>query len=139
MQCTFTQQEIGEPHKVTIRRFLCEVRRYADHLLWNSTVKHLRAPIELTIYPTFKCGLDCDFCFLGKARSIHRKEYGYEYWMELVKSVVENGATSVSILGGEPSLYYDLIPLLTELDKLGIRISMTTNGQTWSDDFKGNS
>lgn len=93
---------------------------------------HLRSPIELTIYPTFKCKLNCDFCFLGKARSVHCKEYGYEYWVKLVKSFVNEGTASVSILGGEPSLYYDLIPLLYELDKLGIRVSLTTNGQNWS-------
>lgn len=40
-----------------------------------------------------------------------------------------------SILGGEPSLYYDIIPLIKGINELGIRFTMTTNAQNWSDEL----
>lgn len=98
-------------------------------------INHLRSPIELTIYPTFKCQLNCEFCFLGKARLNHSKEYDSKNWIQLVNSFVDEGVLSVSILGGEPALYYDIIPLLIGLDKLGIRVSLTTNAQNWSEEL----
>lgn len=98
-------------------------------------INHLRSPIELTIYPSLKCQLDCKFCFLHEARKKHVQEYSYDKWIDVINSFVEEGVVSISILGGEPSLYCDIIPLLKEMDKLNIRISLTTNGQNWSDEL----
>ena len=98
-----------------------------------SKINHLVAPIELTIYPSLKCTLNCDFCFLGKNRRTKYIERGASEWLKLIQSFVDAGTASVSVLGGEPSMYSEIIHLLKGLDEMGIRISMTSNGQTWSD------
>ena len=112
-----------------------------ENILFNEVIyevceqekkRYLRSPLELTIYPTSKCQLNCPFCFMGDARKKHFQEYGYKRWVELVESFVKEGVVSVSILGGEPSLYKDIVPLIKELDKMGIKISLTTNAQNWS-------
>lgn len=97
--------------------------------------RYLCSPLELTIYPTVRCQLQCPFCFLQEKRNSSSKEYDYNHWIDLIKSFIKEGTVSVSILGGEPSLYFDIIPLIKEIDKLGIRFTMTSNGQKWSEDL----
>lgn len=99
------------------------------------TKKYLRAPVELTIYPSLKCQLQCSFCFLHKKKNEATIEHNSDDWIKLVKSFIDEGTVSVSILGGEPSLYSDIVPLINKLDKLGIRFTLTTNGQNWSEEL----
>ena len=96
-------------------------------------INHLVSPVELTIYPSLKCSLNCDFCFVGKKRHIMHTEYSADEWLGLVRTFVKEGTVSVSVLGGEPSMYSEIVPLLEGLDKVGIRVTMTSNGQTWSE------
>ena len=42
---------------------------------------------------------------------------------------------TVSILGGEPSLYKDIIPLIKAIDNLNIKFTMTTNGVNMSNEL----
>lgn len=94
---------------------------------------YLSSPMELTIYPSFKCQLNCEFCFAKKMRRQKYKEYGYEKWTTVIESFIDAGLSSVSILGGEPSEYFDIINLLLKLNSYGIKITLTSNGQNWSD------
>ena len=100
----------------------------------RKNTNYLRSPIELTIYPTLSCQLSCEFCF---AKSIIHKsnEHSYQEWIKLIDSFIEEGTVSISILGGEPFLYHDLIPLLNELRKRSVKVSITTNGQYWTDEL----
>ena len=48
----------------------------------------------------------------------------------------EKGVLSVSILGGEPSLYYDIDRLLLKCEELELNTVITTNGLMWREQTK---
>lgn len=85
----------------------------------------LSFPLELTIYPSMRCNLNCKFCFVENKTD--KKMHSAEEWAELVKYGKEHGLLSVSILGGEPSLYYDIDNLLLKCEELKINTVITTN------------
>jgi len=87
--------------------------------------KFLSAPLELVIYPTLKCNLNCKFCFLKNRIS---SEFKSEKWLEIISEAKSMGVLSVSILGGEPALYKEIDDLLNGIESLGIKTTMTTNG-----------
>lgn len=89
--------------------------------------KKLYAPLEITIYPTLRCNLQCRFCFL-KNRNKSIKEINVEEWIKLIKEAYEIGVLSISILGGEPTQYKQIDQLLSEIDMIGINITITSNG-----------
>lgn len=86
---------------------------------------YLSFPLEIAIYPSMKCNLNCKFCFLGCKKDT--KVYGAEYWGNIIEQGKAKGLLSVSILGGEPALYYDIDKLLKKCDDLEINTVITTN------------
>lgn len=86
---------------------------------------YLSFPLEIAIYPSMKCNLNCKFCFLGCKKDT--KVYGAEYWGNIIEQGKAKGLLSVSILGGEPALYYDIDRLLKKCDDLEINTVITTN------------
>lgn len=94
-------------------------------------VCYLRAPIELTIYPTYHCNLDCEFCFLGENKGRSVDALFPNQWCKIIGEFVDEGVVSLSILGGEPTLYRGINEILRYADGLGINVSMTSNGQSW--------
>lgn len=95
---------------------------------------HLSCPLEVTIYPTLRCQLSCEFCFLGAGRFLNMKEHDALDWVRLIRSFADAGVCSVSVLGGEPSLYPDIASLIEGIDEIGVKCTITTNGQSWSSD-----
>lgn len=87
--------------------------------------KILSFPLELIIYPNMNCNLQCKFCFIGNRKNT--AIYNASEWGRVLNEAKENGVLSVSILGGEPTLYYDIDKLLLECEKLKINTIITTN------------
>lgn len=95
--------------------------------VWENNENYLSAPLELTLYPTLKCNLNCKFCFV-KNKNNYCKEIGAKKWLKVIKEGKELGLLSVSILGGEPTLYSEIDALLEGIEKLDIKATITTNG-----------
>lgn len=94
----------------------------------------LSFPLEITIYPSMKCNLNCKFCFLGNKSD--KKIWDAEHWGKLIEEAKNNGLLSVSILGGEPALYYDIDNLLRKCESLKINTIITTNALKLKDTTK---
>ncbi|GFZ31224.1 radical SAM/SPASM domain-containing protein [Clostridium zeae] len=107
----------------TIKQDYSEIRKH----------KFLSAPLELTIYPTLKCNLNCKFCFLQNKIS---NEITCEKWIETISQAKEMGVLSISILGGEPALYKNIDELLNAIESIGIKTTITTNGSKLKDSTK---
>lgn len=90
-----------------------------------SEYSFLSAPLEVTIYPTLNCNLDCKFCFLKNKIST---EVNIKKWLEIIAEAKSIGILSVSILGGEPSIYKEIDELLLGIESIGIKATITTNG-----------
>ncbi len=85
----------------------------------------LSFPLEIIIYPSMHCNLHCKFCFVGKKSDT--LIYSAKDWGHVLEEAKENGILSVSILGGEPSLYFDIDNLLLKCEELAINTVITTN------------
>ena len=58
-----------------------------------------------------------------------RELLSFEEYLTVVRVCLTLGITKIRVTGGEPTLYSQLLPLLTELGKMAIEdIAMTTNG-----------
>ncbi len=97
-------------------------------LIWKTQTNYLSAPLELTIYPTLACNLHCKFCFIKNRNSSKYNELSANDWLQTIKEAKKNGIYSISILGGEPTIYYDINSLLLGIDQLEINTTLTTNG-----------
>lgn len=98
----------------------------------QSSINYLSYPNEISIYPSLKCNLNCSFCFLGDKLNTNYQEKGANEWFDLIEEAVNNGCLSVSILGGEPLLYYDILKLVQLLEASKIRTTITSNGLCWN-------
>ncbi|MCR4800523.1 MAG: radical SAM protein [Bacteroidales bacterium] len=110
-------------------QFLMSKREEVDDIFF------LRAPIELTIYPTFKCQMNCEFCFAHLGDKLHNHLVEANKWNRIIDEFVEEGVSSLSILGGEPTLYPYLADIIKHVDGLSIRFTLTTNGLSLSKDL----
>ena len=92
---------------------------------------HLLRPLVVTYYVTTHCNLNCAYCEDFGARNNH----GAEDPLPLddasrVLRAVRQATDSIILTGGEPLLYPDIVPLITQAKhQLGFRdITMLTNG-----------
>lgn len=107
-----------------------EIKRITDEIF---ELNFLSAPLEITIYPTLNCNLNCKFCFLKNKKS---NEISSKKWLEIIKQAKDMGVLSISILGGEPSIYSEIDDLLLGIEKIGINTTITTNGSKLKDSTK---
>ena len=50
---------------------------------------YLSAPLELTIYPSYHCQLNCKFCFINNKNNYKVKSF--EKWITLIEEAKKNG------------------------------------------------
>jgi pyruvate formate lyase activating enzyme len=76
---------------------------------------------------TIGCNFNCKFCY---NKHLLMKDAGKEYSIKQLLGAIKNNflIKAVSITGGEPTLQEDIIMLCAELKKLGIFVSIDTNG-----------
>lgn len=79
------------------------------------------------VFFTVGCNFNCEFCH---NKHLLRNDAGREYSIEELLNLVKSNflVSAISITGGEPTLYEDLITLCAELKKLERFISVDTNG-----------
>lgn len=124
-----TQNITGE--KVRYHKFLRDgilEEKIADDIQCKETVNALTSPLEITLYPTLRCNMSCKFCFVKNVNKKDSIELSPSYWIDVIDQAKEMGVFSVSILGGEPTLYPDIIPLLESANESGMNITITSNG-----------
>ena len=87
---------------------------------------------KLRISLTSECNFSCIYCVGENELSLSRKNnfLSYKDFIRLLKGLLEKVSISdLRLTGGEPTLYPELIELISEIKNLGIgKISMTTNG-----------
>lgn len=78
--------------------------------------KKLRKGKVFFIKPTMVCNLNCPYCSVNKAhgRQPRFKDMPYNNWLDLIISYNPK-IKQVTISGGEPALYKDIVPLVNSL------------------------
>ena len=81
----------------------------------------------LHLYPTMKCQLNCDYCYVNSV-NVNHTELPMNEYEKLLKEAKELNVNTVDIAGGEPLLYKNTIPLLRECKKNTYITKLVTNG-----------
>lgn len=109
----------------------------------NATWKHI--PIYGILELTPLCNFNCDMCFVRLSTDEQKKAgelLPVEKWMSLADEMAAKGTLFVLLTGGEPLLYPGFRTLYEHLRKLGMIITVNTNGslidEQWADFFARN-
>ena len=90
-----------------------------------------RFPLVLMLEPTHLCNLHCPGC--GRIREYHDTLNEKLSLEQCLAAVDECGAPVVTITGGEPLLYDEIVPLVDEVLKRNKNIYFCTNGTLLSE------
>jgi len=89
----------------------------------GTTTKTVCGLVNLTV----RCNQDCLFCCDGGD-----KKSGYhlstEEALQHIRAVRERGASSVTLIGGEPLVRKDIVEIVAFASSIGLRVGLTSNG-----------
>lgn len=92
----------------------------------NRTFKTLRLSL------TNACNLACTYCVNENSnQSTHQIEKQLDYFqlVDIIKILHQTlDLQTIRLTGGEPTLYHNIVPLIKEISKIGVKIKITTNG-----------
>jgi len=88
-------------------------------------------PLSGTFELTPRCNFSCRMCYvhLDKDEASKRgRELTADEWLSIARTAVKKGMLFLLLTGGEPLVREDFPYLYTELQKMGLMISINTNG-----------
>jgi len=77
------------------------------------------------------CNMNCKMCYVRMSPEEQRRRgplLTLEQWTEIARDAVDNGLLFLLLTGGEPLLYPDFAELYQRLHRMGIVLSINTNG-----------
>ncbi|MBQ3177598.1 MAG: radical SAM protein [Clostridia bacterium] len=99
----------------------------------------LGIPVSGTFELTPRCNLSCKMCYVrltpAEMRSIGRERTAEE-WLSLAKDARDAGMVFLLLTGGEPTMREDFPLLYKELARMGLSISINTNGTLLSPELR---
>jgi radical SAM protein with 4Fe4S-binding SPASM domain len=90
-----------------------------------------RQPVNGTFELTERCNLACRMCYVRQASgdaARRAKELSAAAWLKLARQAVDNGMVFLLLTGGEVFLRPDFFELYTPLTRLGLILTLFTNG-----------
>ena len=86
-------------------------------------------PLSGTFELTSRCNFNCKMCYIHNSECNHgAAELPAEWWIQVGKEAAQQGMLFLLLTGGEPLARPDFSYIYTELKKLGLLISINTNG-----------
>lgn len=98
-----------------------------------------RSPISGTFELTPRCNFRCKMCYIRQnpeQMALLGRERTAGEWLELGRQARDAGMVFLLLTGGEPFLRPDFEEIYTGLTKLGLSISINTNGSLLSGELK---
>jgi radical SAM protein with 4Fe4S-binding SPASM domain len=85
------------------------------------------APDYIQFYPTVRCDQGCGFCF---NRSLPKAEdMPLALFRRMTDMLLAAGVRVLDIMGGEPTLHSDLLPMIEHASRKGMTINISSNGR----------
>jgi MoaA/NifB/PqqE/SkfB family radical SAM enzyme len=99
-----------------------------EQKVWGHQDGHAQHPRFITIKPTFRCNLRCEFCrYVVNGQVFGKADYFLQdEWLELIDQVAPH-KPYISITGGEPLLYPKIGELLARIQHHNLYATMVTN------------
>ena len=101
-----------------------------DYPLWGN-FKFKRVPVSFTLEITARCNLNCRHCYINLPAGdicAEKEELTVEEILNIGRQAVDMGAMWCLISGGEPLLRKDFADIFVGLKRLGLLVSVFTNG-----------
>jgi len=86
--------------------------------------------LNLFIYLTNRCNLKCRHCYMYSGDKL-TDELPVEEWIRVLKEFKDIGGEGVTFSGGEVALYEGFIEIIKACNKLGLLVTVLTNGTLW--------
>ncbi len=120
------KKQMLKTHKDKITKDIVDF--YFNKINCIKQYNYLSAPIEVSIYPSSFCQLNCRFCYFKSKRDVYPNFVSAEDWKTVINEIKNNNTIYLSILGGEPTLYPEIDEILKHVDKIKLKTTITTNG-----------
>lgn len=95
-------------------------------------------PLAGTFELTPRCNFDCKMCYVhlsAEEQQRRGRELTADEWLETAESARNSGMLFLLLTGGEPLIRNDFKYLLTELKKMGLLVSVNSNGSMINEDL----
>lgn len=90
-------------------------------------------PLSLLCELTYRCNLQCPYCYNPLALQAYRDELSTTQWIEVLEQAARLGVVQTHFSGGEPTLRRDLAALVSAAARVGLYTNLITQG-TFLDD-----
>lgn len=93
---------------------------------------------QLNLHFINHCNYECVYCFADKNVSRYPDINVLSKWIDTISDYFKNNNISkprINLVGGEPLLYKEIIPLIKYIYSKGIRVSLVTNGSLLTNEF----
>jgi PqqA peptide cyclase len=90
-------------------------------------------PLSLLCELTYRCNLQCPYCYNPLALREYRDELSMAQWFGVLQQAAELGVVQAHFSGGEPTLRRDLAAIVRAASKAGLYTNLITQG-TFLDD-----
>lgn len=100
-----------------------------EYVFRKGAIKHV--PVSGTFELTPRCNLNCKMCYIHMTEQEQKKagnELTTDQWLEIGRQAVDQGMVYLLLTGGEPLIRPDFCEIYTEMVKMGVVLSVNTNG-----------
>lgn len=98
----------------------------------NSKGARLGLPISGSFELTPQCNFDCKMCYVHmdkkKIIELGKRELSVDEWLSIASDAIDEGLLFLLLTGGEPFVMKDFDRLYKELGKMGVMLSVNSNG-----------
>lgn len=112
-----------------------------EEKIYNWSRKN-RSPVYGILELTPLCNMNCDMCYVRLSRSEMEAQgrlRSASEWLSLAEEIKKAGGLFLLLTGGEPLLHPEFRYIYTELQKMGMILTLNTNGtlidEEWADFF----
>ncbi len=105
----------------------------------HSRGRMLGLPISGNFELTSRCNFRCPMCYVHSNVndvSVQQQELTAKQWIEIARQAKEKGMVFALLTGGEPFLHKDFFEIYHEMQRMGIMISINTNGSLISGEIR---
>ena len=92
-------------------------------------------PLSLLCELTYRCNLQCPYCYNPLDLDSYREELDAKTWMRVLDEAAGIGVAQAHFSGGEPTLRRDLVQIVEHARKAGLYTNLITQGTFLSDEL----
>ncbi len=115
---------------------MADALSYERALLTHARMR--KSPINGSLELLPLCNLNCKMCYVRLSKSEMEAQgrlRTWEEWLDVARQMKANGVLFLLLTGGEPLMYPNFRELFVELKKMGMILTINTNGTLLDEDW----